>query len=300
MKKKFYLLLVLSMLLTIFNCQYITYASTIDNHNTYNGYIVNNLDQYGNKLSDKSQHKKIQMELKNINVTSSSIEITGNVLNDNATPFDLVGSLYKSKSSNKRVIGKLTDKDGNFNVVNFTIDNDPANSFFFDKNLNTSADVIAKLYLMDNNRNFMYFEIANPEFLQNTLYSSSIEAQNLPISETAEELWYAKIIKPFKKDVKREEGKNPVNDPVNSSMIVAGTMKTSSYNKTYTYQYNVAGVIVTETFVVNHYLSAPSSIVTQGQWYAKLSVLSEGQKAITPALIAQIRIFILAGMLLRL
>lgn len=230
---------------------------------------VFNLDPEGKNITKEKEIYPSHIKILDTNITENSIEFKGSVITEeDETPFDIYGELFKSKKSNNKIVGKLQDKTGNFNVVHFSIDSDPKKTFFIGKKINPNKGNVVKLYLLKNeNRNFTYLELANPYFLKDSPFENAFNVNNLDVVDHIEEFWYAKILKPTKIEVNEENINN------NEASILA--MKSNEYQKTYTYTYNVIGADVIEKMIVGHYYATPDTITNQGRWYAKIRVVSE-------------------------
>lgn len=193
-------------------------------------------------------------------VVFSDVDLSGSNVNEikgyvfknqnKKIPFDLEGQLYKGVTS-ARINGSLKDKTGNFEIVRFEINNDPAHGVFLNKSLKKTTVAI---YLHNNNkqsRNLTIIEIpAEKLFGKDTLNNLYKQSESFEEAPNNVVLWFEKYFTPDKKG-------HSVNKPNNGIQPLTSVSSHNYYVSYYDYYY-IFGYYVNDTIKLQEKVTVPS------------------------------------------
>lgn len=242
-------------------------SKNVETDNSFlRGTTVLEVDSKGQKLKDVKARRTSKLFISESSIEDTVIELEGKLqLQLTEKPFHITGELFKSSKSDERVVGELKDELGNFQVIHFSIDSNPKNTFMFNKNLKNSKGNLLKLYLLDkDNRNFTFIEVDNSKLLEGTTYSDPIAKDDLEVVSFDEEHWYVKFLKPVKKEIIEDSGVNDIN--------IMGNTQTINKYRIYSLSYEVVGGTATENIRVGHYLAYDDRPSGDFDWDTKLYI----------------------------
>ncbi|KEO83316.1 hypothetical protein [Tumebacillus flagellatus] len=239
-----------------------TFASATKNEHTIKTSTYYNVDEQGtNMVKGNSQNSKVTFQ--EVTVSQSSTNIIGSVEGKTRLPFQLTGTLTQAEDGKNMIVGHLKDEGGNFEVLHFSLDRSNSKDLMFDKNVSKKDETVLRLYLLEKNtRNVTVVELVNPDFL--SVDDAFKNLSNFPLTDHSDEFWYGKLLKPVK------------TESVDLSNTGPQIYKSDKVMKDYVNSYNVAGSYIYEHFIVNHNISAPGSIGSDGQTFtAQMYVYDE-------------------------
>ncbi|MCM3619809.1 hypothetical protein M3936_19750 [Sutcliffiella horikoshii] len=259
------------------------YAS-YDVKNTYKGAKVVQIDSKGKKLVEREKHEKAELEVTSSMINSESATLEGKIHTKNKDIYDLQldGELFVSRHSNNLAIGELTDKTGNFEVLYFGIDarEDKSKTLSFNNSMKSAKNLVKIYLLKKDTKDFYYFEIDKPSFLDGTYFEGNFELNNNKEAAFELENWYTKALEPIDFTVEEViEEDNLSSD----EFSILNTRRSTYTSRNYTATYTVLGEYVFERIQLRHYLAyddAPAS--TLNTWTTKLSVTSKSTSSVIP------------------
>jgi len=164
-------------------------------------------------------NKNASIRLYDLQIQSDNIQFTADIQygNKNKT-LVAAGKLYKSykqKSSINSVVGDISDKSGQFEVLLFEIFNDKTEGkTIVDQRLRNTPHL--KLYLKDKTNQLLLFELPLPSSLMNVVVSNNDE-----IDTTKDFFWFARVITPYElKTISADESMKRMLGVSNSGVFV--------------------------------------------------------------------------------
>lgn len=232
---------------------------------------IQNVDAKGEKLNDLTRSVNSKLYMDEMKIDENHISFKGNLsFANDTTPFNLEGSLFQSRHSNKIVIGELRDTTDNFTVLHFSIDSRENKELgvLFNRGKKDIKSNLVKLYLLNNgNRDLTYLELEQPAFLDKSIYDARFDVSHLEVAPFSEENWYAKFLEPISHEVVEEDAS------LEDNFSIMNTTQAIIRNRTYTLHYKVLGEDVYEYIRVQHYVSYEDRPPTENPWYIKMQVL---------------------------
>lgn len=232
------------------------------------------LDAKGKDL-EKDNYEETTISVKDFTVKDKLIRLKGEVTyNDKSIPFDFEGELLKGRKSDNVLIGKLEDRDENFDVIHFSIDNEHENTISLDKTKVKTAqkdsDVLLKLYLLKKGtRDFTVIEELDPTFIDRDIFK---DAKKLEKADHIEQFWYSKIIKPEIEIVDEiDDSYEESTDGDFSTMALQSRGITTRHKFTY----NIAGDEWTEIFRTKRTIEGPETIRDSAEFVVRFFVTEE-------------------------
>jgi len=191
---------------------------------TFTGKVNMNLSTDGSKMLDHLQDASLN--LKNLHITGNNdLQLIGEInYADISSSIHLKGDLRKSKLYKNTLVGNISDKSDNFDVIYFAITSNEDKSKLFTNKSIGSKEVI-KLYLMrKTSREFVMFEIPVDKLESKTKSAVSVNYNERKLRETAaDDHWWFKVLK-------------PVNLSENKLKPLGATTDTSYFEETYRYE----------------------------------------------------------------
>jgi len=208
-----------------------------------------------------------------MSVKESQVNLIGKVTyTDENIPFNLEGELAKGRKSDSLLVGQLKDKNGNFSVIHFSIDNAHDGTITLDKKklkqAKNDSGLVLKLYLLKKGtRDFTVLEQVAPSFIDKSIFKN---AKELKTTDHREQFWYSKIIKPEIEITEEADTTASKNGDI-SILASQSTGITTSHRFTY----NIAGDIWEENFRTRRTIEGPETITDSGEFIVKFYVLDE-------------------------
>ncbi|QNU66511.1 hypothetical protein EHE19_016875 [Ruminiclostridium herbifermentans] len=141
-----------------------------------------------------SSYKTVDLQIKNLNLNGSTISFDANAkYSGEKSDISASGSLYagfKAQNGMNSIVGNLEDLTGNFKILLFEIFNDSSKDNLLVKNeINEKPHL--KMYLLDSNKDILFFEIELPKVLE------QLNANAFSEGDSKNDLyWFTELAKP--------------------------------------------------------------------------------------------------------
>lgn len=149
-----------------------------------------------------------KVHLDNITINNSIIQINGSALigSSNELPFTLKGEIKKIDTSESIIVASLTDRNNNFDIIHFSIDN--GSSKLITVTGKKYQETTLNMYLQKKNtRDIIFIETPLPEeFLNKDELFNFVNQLNL--YEAKDLFWYTQLFTPTNieiKDISKEK-----------------------------------------------------------------------------------------------
>ena len=192
----------------------------------------------------ESKNAKSKIIINDTYVNNAIISLEGEAtINDsNKIPFNLEGELKRIDTSNDIIVGNLYDKNENFEVVHFSI-NDSSSKFLSSSGKKYSYTTLNLYLQLKGTRNFIFAEVKLPnELKKEDLFKNISE---LGLFDAKDLFWYTKILVPAETSSSQQMS------------LMGAAVQNKTYQDYHTFTYIWIGESYTEYVYVNNILEYP-------------------------------------------